>query len=228
ISAMGETRIYFLQDRQESWADMVCVYEGDLTSNPAVIDNVDLSYGEPNLQLFRFYPQGVDRDFAGHEYSARQSGITIVEQRGRLILLLDQLFSRGGSGGHRDLIARKYMTVQAGIVQVAGDYSIVTDFTISYPRYYGGGEWSKGRISYYHCFDHELSVEGNKLVVSFRKHEFELEPLFATADEVTPEPEQGSWWGERFRYNDFLLPREAEVQEVREKDDLELQALFVR
>ena len=227
ISAMGETRIYLLQDRQESGPDMVCVYEGDLKSDPAVIDNIDLSCGETNLKLFRFYPQGVQRDFFGYEYSARQSSITVVKRPERLILFLDQLFGAGGSGGHLELIARKFMIVEDGMAQVTGDYSIITDFRISYPRHYGSGEWAKGSMSYCHCFNHQVSVEHNKLVVSFEKHQFELEPLFVTADEVTPKPEKG-FWGEQFRYNDFTLAREAEVRKMREKEELKLEAMLIR
>jgi len=119
------------------------------------------------------------------------------------------------------------MIVEDGKARVATDYSIITDFRLSYPRYYGGDEWAKGSVSYYHCFNHEVSVEDNKLVVSFRKHQFEIEPLFAAADEVTPKPEHG-FWGERFRYNEFLLPREAEVQEIYEREELQLKALFIR
>ncbi len=227
ISAMGETRLYFLQDRQENGPDMVCVYEGDLKSNPAVIDNTDIFYRKTGLQLFTFYPGGLQREFAGYECSARQAGITVVKQDKRFALFLDQLFIGGGSGGHRELIARKYMIVENGKAKVTAGYSIVTNFTIGYPRSYGSGEWAKGSMSYYHCFDQEVSLEDNKLVIGFRKQEFELKPLFAAPDEVTPKPEHG-FWGERFRYNDFLLPREVEVQEICQREELQLKALFIR
>ncbi|MGB2809359.1 MAG: hypothetical protein WBC22_16575 [Sedimentisphaerales bacterium] len=227
ICALGETRLYFLQDRQDSGPDMVCVYEGDLKSNPAVIDNTDIFYRKTGLQLFTFYPSGLQREFAGYECSARQAGITVVKQDRRLALFLDQLFSRGGSGGHRELIARKYMIVENGKAEVTDGYSIVTNLRIGYPRSYGSGEWSKGSMSYYHCFDQEVSLEDNKLVVGFRKQEFELKPLFAAPDEVIPKPEHG-FWGERFRYNDFLLPREVEVHEICQREELQLKALFIR
>jgi hypothetical protein len=204
ISAMGETRLYFLQDRQESGPDMVCVYEGELRANQAIIDNEEIYYGRTGLQLVTFYPSGIDREFAGIEYTARKVGITVVKQPGRLALFLDQLFGAGGSGGHRELIARKYMIVENGKAKVTDGYSIVTNFRIGYPRSYGSGEWAKGSMSYYHCFDQEVSLEDNKLVVGFRKQEFELKPLFAAPDEVIPKPEQHEFWGERFRYNDFV------------------------
>ena len=230
ISTMGETRLYFLQDRQESGPDMVCVYEGDLKSNPAVIDNTDIFYRKTGLQLFTFYPSGLDRKFAETEYHcARQEvGITVVKQDKRLVLFLDQLFGSSGSGGHLQFIARKYMIVENGKAKVTAGYSIVTNFTIGYPRSYGAGEWAKGSMSYYYCFDQEVSLEDNKLVVGFRKQEFELKPLFAAPDEVIPKPEQNEFWGERFRYNDFLLPREVEVQEICQREELQLKALFIR
>ena len=227
ISTIADTRLYFLQDKQKRSPDLVCVCEGDLRANQAIIDNEDIYYGRTGLQLVTFYPSGIDREFAGIEYTARKVGITVVKQDKRLVLFLDQLFSRGGSGGHRELIARKYMIVENGKAKVTDGYSIVTNFRIGYPRSYGSGEWSKGSMSYYHCFDHELSFEDNKLVVSFSKQEFELKPLFAAPDEVIPKPEHG-FWGERFRYNEFLLPREAEVQEIYEREELQLKALFIR
>ena len=227
ISTIAETRLYFLQDKQKRSPDLVFVCEGDLRGNQAIIDNTDIFYRKTGLQLFTFYPQGLQREFAGYECSARQAGISVVKQHRRLVLFLDQLFSRGGSGGHRQLIARKYLIVEDGKAKVTDGYSIVTNFRIGYPRSYGSGEWAKGSMSYYHCFDQEVSLEDNKLVVSFRKHRFEIEPLFAAADEVTPKPEHG-FWGERFRYNDFLLPREAEVQEICEREELQLKALFIR
>lgn len=227
ISMIGETRLYFLQDKQKRSPDLVCVYEGDLRGNQAIIDNTDIFYRKTGLQLFTFYPSGLQREFAGHECSARKSGITVVKQPGRLILFLDQLFGSGGSGGHRELIARKYMIVENGKAKVTDGYSIVTNFRIGYPRFYGSDDWSKGSMSYYHCFGQEVSLDDNKLVVGFRKQEFELKPLFAAPDEVIPKPEHG-FWGERFRYNDFLLPREVEVQEICQREELQLKALFIR
>jgi len=228
ISAIGETRIYFLQDRQKSEPDMVCVYVGDLKSDQAVIANIDLFYAEEtNLKLFRFYPQGVQRDFFGYEYSARQSSIAVVKRPERLILFLDQLFGGGGSGGHRELIARKFMVVEDGVAQMTGDYSIITDFRISYPRHYGPGVWAKGSMSYSNCFNHQVSVEDNKLIVSFEKQQFELESLFATADEVTPKPEKG-FWGEQFTYNDFTLPAEVAIKNMREREEFKLGTLLIR
>lgn len=229
ISTIGETRLYFIQDKQDISPDLVCVYGADLRTDQAIIDNTDIFYQKTGLQLFKFYPSGLDRKFAETEYHcARQEvGITVVKQDKRLVLFLDQLFGSGGSGGHRELIARKYMIVENGKAKVTDGYSIVTNFRIGYPRSYGSGEWSKGSMSYYHCFDQELSLEDNKLVVSFRKQEFELKPLFAAPDEVIPKPEHG-FWGERFRYNDFLLPREVEVQEICQREELQLKTLFIR
>jgi len=231
ISTLGKTRIYYLKDKQDFGPDTVCVYEGDLKNNQAVKDNVDMLYGKTNLKLFRFYPYGVDKEFKGYKYqfSARQSGITVLRQHDRLILFLDQLFSGGGSGGRFELIARKYMIVEDDKAEVTEDYSIITDFLIGYPRQRYGGIvwWSKGRMSYQHCFNHKVSVSQNKLVVRFEKQQFELDSLFESADEVL-NYSPNEHWGEHFSYNNFHLPMQVKLHHTRDKQELKLKDLSVR
>jgi hypothetical protein len=74
ISTIGETRLYFLQDKQKRSLDLVCVYGGELRANQAIIDNEDIYYGRTGLQLVTFYPSGIDREIAGIEYTARKVG----------------------------------------------------------------------------------------------------------------------------------------------------------
>jgi hypothetical protein len=82
-------------------------------------------------------------------------------------------------------------------------------------------------MSYSHCFDHEVALEHGSLAVRYRRHRFEHRPLFATPDEVEPKPTNG-FWGERFTYNEFLLPKAAQLHETQAHEILQLRRMFVR
>lgn len=228
VCAVGKTRAYCLQAKpNRDSPDLVLAYDGDIRDSQAVRDNRDIFLEQTGLRLFAFQPSGVEIDFGGRELCARQASISVVRKPGYAVLFLDQLFGACGSGGHRQMVARKYIVVADGEGKVTRDYSVVTDFRLGYPRHYSGNEWSGGSMSYSHCFDHEVALEHGNLVVEYREQQFEQRLLFATPEEVEPKPDHG-FWGERFTYDDFILPGDAQLHETQAREILEVRELLVR
>lgn len=226
LCTVGKTRVYFLRetDRKKRAHDIVCLYAGELKDHPAFRGNAKIHMVKSGLPMFLFNLWGNPEGFSGYECSLRQTGITIVKRRGRVVLFLDQLFSGGGSGGHRKLIARKYMVVENGKARVTSDYSIITHLRVGYPRNYGMNEWVPGSMSYSHRFGHRVFLKGNRLTVNCRQQRFDLKEIFKSANEVTPKPKQGVW-GEDFKYNDFIVPGAAQVRETKQRKEFQLRSL---
>jgi hypothetical protein len=234
LCAIGNARLYLVQEMEKDLPthvrhDWLCLYKGDLRDHPIIKGNSNIFDDRTGLLLFSFWPRGIERDLGPHwlgngrdERSAREVGITVLAQDRRVILFLDQRYTGGGSGGHRDLIVREYVVVEDGRASVTDACRIITDLNVGYPRFYGGDTWSPGCMFYSHSFDHAVTVEGDKLVVRYRRQQFDLRIIFASDSAVTPKPGPTSMWGERFTYNEFVVPRGVRVRETREKDELRL------
>ncbi|MHC5057616.1 MAG: hypothetical protein ACYTKD_23325, partial [Planctomycetota bacterium] len=136
LCAVEKTRVHFLQAKPDGDSpDLVIVYDGDIRDSQAATENRDVFLERTGLRLFAFTPAGVKIDFDGSGLCAHQTSIIVLRKPGYTVLLLDQLFSGGGSGGHHERIARKYMVVAGGEARVARDHSVVTDFRIALQRY---------------------------------------------------------------------------------------------
>ena len=206
------TNVYLIRDKRQLDPDTLCLYPGDLRTNAFVRGNGDLLCGESGLRLFRFWPDGLEREFGGGKcLTAGPVSMSHMRVGKRDVLLLDQEFDGGGSGGQLVWIVRHYMAIDGAAASVTREPHVITRFSIGYPRLYGGGEWSKGAIRYSHDFDIDVSPENGSILVEYTNQRFELVNLFESEADL-PKAEGGGLWGEGFTFTRFELPRRPELR----------------
>lgn len=226
-----ERKIYLIQKNSERHADYLYlgVYHGtgDIKEVAFVMKN-DLLMPADHSPLTLFYPfdcLGCDAEIQGNTTTSRACAIQIFPRHDETLLYLDQRFSDGGTGGHHDGIARKYLIITNEHIYITTENHVTTYFYIGYPRVYG--TWRAGYMGYSHCYDMTVSLKNEEVIVTCMKQEFQMEDLFATSElvENSEDKTPNGWWGESFTLTHFHVPREPIYQYQQEMKTFPLKVI---
>ena len=203
---------------------MLAIYHGDgvLSDLEFVPNKTPLTPRNTTslTMVYPFYPPGCDVEIQDDDSTFGACAIQLVPTEAYSILYLDQRFSAGGTGGHHDGIARKYLIITKEHIYITTDYHVTTYFYLGYPRDYGSRDsWRAGYMGYSQCNKVTTSLQNEKLIVTCMKQEFRMEDLFDTPDMVENSEDKppNGWWGEWFGFTHFHVPREPVYQYRQER-----------
>jgi len=232
-----ERKIYFIQSLPEKPKrypvhNMLGIYygKGNLSDLEFVPNKTSLTPYEttPLSMVYPFYPPGCDMEIQDNYTTSRECSIHILSGETYPVLYLDQRFSAGGTGGHHDGIARKYLIVTSEHILMTNTYHVITYFSLGYPRDSGRRDtWRAGYMGYSHCYDITVSLKDEALLVTCKKQTFQMENLFDTPEMVEHSVDKAphGWWGESFTFTHFHVPREPIYQYQQEMKTFPLKVI---